>query len=455
KYILAVIVFFAIIAGGVFVWQKGLLISSGTKISERTKDWETYRNEEYKYEVKYPESWQRQVLDSVYADAISTKNDVRFYPSWVNLQYLNIKDPMIGVNVLANTERAPLPVALHFTESISCKDVKVGGIRFCRYAVDTEAPTDLTVYALSRGDWIYTIGIMCDLSECVSSEEYKIFEDVLSTFRFLTLEELTKPYIQVISPNGGGVWRIGRTYQIKYRTQQINEAGVAIFLVDQSASPWKLINIAKNTSPTLGQLSYRLSSDISPGTKYKILVTGVVASASEPYQGSVGLSDESDDYFTIEKDATSDWKIYRSTLGFEIKYPNTLYINLSATLENQDSMAIFEETKYRDEEPRHWPSISITEIITTLTPREWVVKNAVNTIQQVDDERTQIEDVVIGLDNIPTIKFYSEKGSSGSTHTIIKAKGDWLLDISLNSNPNGEISREIYDKVLSTFRFSE
>lgn len=150
-------------------------------------------------------------------------------------------------------------------------------------------------------------------------------------------------------------------------------------------------------------------------------------------------------------DAIANWKTYANTqYGFEIKYPNSLYPKDYIA----PVIAYFEETKYRNEQPLHRPSITIDAITTSLTPKEWAVKNDKNTIQLQDNKRTTIENAVIGTNDIPSIKFYSEAVSSGSTHTVIKVSNNSLIDISLNSSPNGEISSDIYNKILSTLKFT-
>lgn len=55
----------------------------------------------------------------------------------------------------------------------------------------------------------------------------------------------------------------------------------------------------RNISPSLEKYSWTIPVNVLPGTKYKILITGVIGGATQPYQGTVGLSDDSDNYFSI------------------------------------------------------------------------------------------------------------------------------------------------------------
>lgn len=151
---------------------------------------------------------------------------------------------------------------------------------------------------------------------------------------------------------------------------------------------------------------------------------------------------------SLINDETSSWETYtNSEYGFEIKYPNSLYLK---DYDIAPAIVYFQETKYINEEPTHRPSITIEAIATDLTPREWVIGNSKNIIQ-MQDVKTPLEDAAIGPDNIPALRFYSEAVSSGSYHTLVRLSSNLLLAISLNSSPNGEISGEVYDKMLSTF----
>ena len=146
-----------------------------------------------------------------------------------------------------------------------------------------------------------------------------------------------------------------------------------------------------------------------------------------------------------------DWHTYTNNeYGFEIKYPDSLYI---AGDDASSFVVNFKETKYKNESSTHRPSITIKKITTNLTPREWVIENGVNIIQ-LQNKQTNIVDAIIGPNNIPAIKFYSEAASSGSNHAIVKHGNNLLLDISINSSPNGEISNSIYEQMLSTFKFT-
>ena len=182
-----------ILAGGIFAWQRGWLKDiqrQEVQQENETANWEIYRDLKYGYEIKYPNGWQIENLSTVYDEASSIKNDVRFYPPQVTLYDKSAKDPFIEVEVLDNSEGNSIPVTFRFTWPTSCKDVEVGDLRFCQFNMYAEDPFgDVTVYALSKDNLIYIVAIKCDLPKCRSTEEFKVFEQVLSTFEFIDQNE--------------------------------------------------------------------------------------------------------------------------------------------------------------------------------------------------------------------------------------------------------------------------
>jgi hypothetical protein len=109
-----------------------------------------------------------------------------------------------------------------------------------------------------------------------------------------------KPFIQVISPNGGESWMIGKSYTVKWKSTGVKK--VNILLVDYRAPETCYLNDDK-IDATLGSFTIESLSkvrcfpgggisivDISPGAQYKIKIED----AENPK-----ISDFSDNYFSI------------------------------------------------------------------------------------------------------------------------------------------------------------
>jgi len=75
-----IIVLVALMAGGIIFWQyfgleKKEIKAPEEKIIDETADWQTYRNEEYGFEIKYPKDWK------VANNVLSFEPDLVFCPT--------------------------------------------------------------------------------------------------------------------------------------------------------------------------------------------------------------------------------------------------------------------------------------------------------------------------------------------------------------------------------------
>jgi len=145
----------------------------------------------------------------------------------------------------------------------------------------------------------------------------KELNQILLTFRFIEIE---KPYIKVISPNGGEEWVIGNTYDIVWEAKGLEKVDIAF--KDYKYTPPQIYSIVSEIPASLGKYSFTIGSTeiqfygFPPGERYKILV---IDEMDLPYLAV----DESDNYFTIvKKNETVNWETYRNEeYGFEIGYP--------------------------------------------------------------------------------------------------------------------------------------
>ncbi len=93
------------------------------------------------------------------------------------------------------------------------------------------------------------------------------------------------PYVEVLSPNGGELWRMGETYEVSWES---NEGGTVDIDVYDGASLHRAI---ASGTPNDGSYEWTIPGDVGTGSEYRVKVTG----------GSD--FDYSDGYFTIDEAA--------------------------------------------------------------------------------------------------------------------------------------------------------
>ncbi|MBI2053898.1 MAG: apolipoprotein A1/A4/E family protein [Candidatus Staskawiczbacteria bacterium] len=226
------------------------------KMEDETAGWQTYKNEEYGFKIKYPNDWR------------VAKNILGLEPNLVFCPNKLATDPASEIICKIIGGGAVVP-KLTYEE----------GMIFM-YASD--------VYPVTNNPNYHYLGFGGKIPkyyELYSEGNEKEVNLMLSTFKF---SEEEKPYIKVISPSGWGeVWEIGKTYSINWEQPH----DVSIWLEDWSVFPVRTFDINDNVGkpPYLWTIPY----SIPPGIKYKIVVRAF------PGVRGATLADTSDGYFSI------------------------------------------------------------------------------------------------------------------------------------------------------------
>jgi len=281
--ILILVIFIILVAGGIFAWQ---YFGPSEKAEEKIANWRIYSNEEYGFEIKYPEDWK------------VAKNVLTFEPNLVfcpdNLA--TDLDPEIVCKMIGGGAGSLKPT------------YETGMIYLFAYDTNPK-PTNPNYHYLGFG------GTPSKYYYLSSDGNEAEINQMLSTFSFIEVEE---PYIEVLSPNGGEEWIMGNSYEIKWQVVGLEGENVKLSLA-LPGHGWIVIDTIAASSE---EYSWKIPSDISSG-EYKISITW----PAEVRMSQVEIGDESDDYFSIfEIDETADWQIYRNEgYGFEFKYPEGFF----------------------------------------------------------------------------------------------------------------------------------
>ena len=294
--------------GGILVWQLPQLPKEEVVPLEdetvdlsskalATEDWETYRNEEYGYEIKYPLDWRvtteeldvetitfvtweegkyTEFYEGIRPDEAVTVIMVR-RDTTLNKFYELFKSSECYPNLISQSE---VTLSGYPGKKIICVDESFGTTYNMHYWIQK----DNTTYIL----WIKTSGLS---QSPVREKFFHTFNQMLSTFKFI---EKPTSFITVLSPNGGEEWTVNHTYEIKWESKAIEM--VKIFLVDYSSPGCGLeciFTIADDVPANLGRYFWTISpKNLIAGNAYEISIQEL--GFWPPRTG-----DESDNYFSI------------------------------------------------------------------------------------------------------------------------------------------------------------
>ncbi|MCX6789536.1 MAG: PKD domain-containing protein [Candidatus Gribaldobacteria bacterium] len=108
--------------------------------------------------------------------------------------------------------------------------------------------------------------------------------------------------ITIVSPNGGEKWEVGKTYEIQWKKTGViaTDSKINIDLVDYSLNNTKAIAHGVSISDFNSYVWYINPSLFTTSLNSKVKITEVKSN------GAYGISDESDSYFTIISQTTSE-----------------------------------------------------------------------------------------------------------------------------------------------------
>lgn len=189
--ILILVILITLAGGGIFAWQ--YLGISEKEIKDETADWLTYKNEEYSFEVDYP------------GNSTNIKYDANSFEAFLPLESdTRLSEKVFLISV--REEEYDQPISYYCAQGVPYTSMTIfREVEFCKSDEGEDAEKNLAVrrfayHTIHNGKWISlffrfvscvpgspddTCGALPEFDE---NKEKEIFNQMLSTFRFLETE---------------------------------------------------------------------------------------------------------------------------------------------------------------------------------------------------------------------------------------------------------------------------
>ena len=203
-------------------------------------DWETYRNDNYGYEIKYPSIYN--VIDETEQGQKVTIGNAAVPAYGISINKNDASSLEKLKSSMEKSLRNLAPVGL----KITWKDTTISGEKAVEMSYEGfvggyDGTTHQT--AVIKNNIGYIIQIIYGGSE-------KEYYQMISTFKFIEQKE---PYIMVLSPNGGEQWKAGETHTISWQSRDVKNV---IIVLNQGSSRSSLISPKTGISASLGKFDW-------------------------------------------------------------------------------------------------------------------------------------------------------------------------------------------------------
>lgn len=234
------------------------LLSTFKLIEQKSKIWKTYTNEILGISFEYPEEWGEVIeRQNGYDFSFPERTIATLNSGWIFMTRATAEEvnslQLREVRGSSKTKESVGGVRLYINDYIG-----KGNMLERIYAFENKKKENILIwFTTNRDAGIGNVEKNQKVFENI--DEYKDFEQMLSTFKFIKDETVRKePYIKIISPKKGDIWKVGETHDIVWDSFGIDKVNIYSGNANGAFS-MSALDIAVNIPASLGKYSWTIN----------------------------------------------------------------------------------------------------------------------------------------------------------------------------------------------------
>ncbi len=137
------------------------------------------------------------------------------------------------------------------------------------------------------------------------------------TWKFQVASSATQPWVEIVSPNSGEIWEVGKTYTVVWRYQNVEY--ITLSVVQDGTKYWDyfvtLKKVILSDQIQEDRISYTVPATLPRAGGYKIKIEGSVLGLTQV------ISDWSNNEFSVSATSASPVDLYARRIYFKKQYP--------------------------------------------------------------------------------------------------------------------------------------
>ena len=266
KIVIAVGVLIILVGGGFFAWQKGWLSKipflQAIKNQNETADWQTYTNNQYGFEIKYPSDWKYykqsgedvRIIDFCGPEYWTEKGDCLMAGKG-STAAITLRNDSLDIKKEGFCTEQSLNIFCG--DILNHKNISIEGRSGEIFEFNYNNGYMVALWKKNLSDErMYELSVD-ELNDLPGHRD--IFNQMLSTLKFIEAIGEKTPFIKVLAPNGGEEWAIGERHDIRWEAENLPLN--AKVLVRIKRDDGGVIGIANDVLPQQTEYQWQIDSN--------------------------------------------------------------------------------------------------------------------------------------------------------------------------------------------------